>query len=385
MYAQNKMHDLYDVLKVSKNASSDEIRKAFKKMAMEYHPDKNNGNKDSEEMFKKINEAYNILSDPVKKQRYDETGTIDENSMSGVNVDIHDIFKNMFGSGFGEHSEGGFSFMFMDGDDFPFRQMGSKKKAVDIIEVPIDICDIYYGRTKKVDFELLDICEKCNGTGAQDPSHIINCITCKGKGCITQQIGPFFMQRSTCPSCMGKCQIIKKDKLCTACKGEKVVFTKRAFELKLPKGIPNNHEIVMDKKGTYDLASKTHRDILFVFKHNILPPYKLDENMNVTYHISITIEELLAGFSKQITLYKDNIVINSDRYFNPKDHVVLKEKGILNIKRQKSGDLFLKFDIEFIDSDRLSKYNEFMQKILKKTLPSSQEEDSKIIKVQDLL
>ena len=377
------MPDLYDVLKISKTSSNDEIRKAFRKLAMEHHPDKNNGNKDSEEMFKKVNEAYNVLSDPGRRKLYDEKGIIDENTGDSHEMDIHDILKNVFGGG----DQSGFSFMFSDGNDgFPFRNMGPKKKAVDMIEVPIDICDIYYGRTKKVEFELLDLCERCNGCGAQDPSHIINCITCHGKGSITQQVGPFFMQRGTCPSCMGRCQVIKKDKVCHGCKGEKVVFTKRIFELKLPKGIPNNHEIKMEKKGSYELNSKTHRDIIFIFKHNISPPNTLDENMNTTCRVSITVEELLAGFTKTLVVYKDPIIITSDRYFNPNKPIVMKEKGVFNNKKQKNGDILLKFDVVFIDSERLSKYNEFLQKVLKKeAAPINPQDETKVFKIQDLL
>ena len=393
MYPKNKMHDLYEVLQVSKNASSEDIRKAYKKLAMEYHPDKNKGKKESEEMFKKINEAYSVISDPEKRKIYDEHGVVDANfGNQGPGVDIQDILKNMFGHAAHGHAhsqgfgDGGFSFMFMDGDDFPFRSAGPKKKTADVIEVPIDISDIYYGGTKKVEFELLAVCEKCNGSGAQDPSSIINCIACNGKGHITQQIGPFFMQRSMCPSCMGKCQVIKKDKLCLGCKGEKTIFAKRIFELKLPKGVPHNHEIVMEKKGAYELNTKSNRDIIFVFKHNVVAPYKLDENLNVTYNILITIEELLAGFSKPITLYKDQVTIVSDRYFNANNPVIMKEKGVFNIKRQKAGDLFFKFDVAFVDSDRLSKYNEFMQKILKKPpIVSNQEDTNKTIKIQELV
>ena len=401
--------NLYDVLKVSKNASSDEIKKAFRKLAMENHPDKNNGNKDCETQFKKINEAYNVLSDPDKKKQYDHFGVIDGQSGGGSSgVDLNDILKSMFGGmsgmpgmsamsgmsgmpGMPGMPEGGFSFVFSDGGNggfseeifegrFPFGDLhgNKKKKESDIIDIPIDICDIHYGNNKRVEFDILEQCEKCNGSGAYDQSHIVTCISCSGQGSINQQIGPFFMQKVTCPSCMGKGNIIKKP--CVNCKGEKTVYNKRLFELKIPKGIPNNHEIKMEKKGSFNLSTKQNKDMIFKFKYNIENPYSLDENLNVIYNVNITIDDLLAGFRKNIKLYKDDVTLISNKYFNPNKNIIFKEKGLYNMKRQKTSDLIFKFNIEFTDSERLYKYNEVLQKVLKRQhITNPHESDSKII------
>lgn len=399
-----KSDELYDVLKVSKNATQDEIKKSFRKLAMENHPDKNNGNKDSETQFKKINEAYNVLSDVEKRKQYDQFGVIDGQG-GNPNMDLNDILKNMFGGGMSGMSgmsgmpgmsagPGGFSFVFnesggsesMFDGGFPFGDIhgNRKKKEADLIEIPIDICDIHYGNNKRVEFDLLDQCDKCNGSGAYDPSHIVSCISCNGQGNISQQIGPFFMQKITCPSCMGKGNIIKKP--CTGCKGEKTIYTKRVFELKIPKGIPNNHEIKMEKKGSFSLNTKQTKDMIFRFKYAIEEPYSIDEHMNVIYNINITIEELLAGFRKNIKLYRDNITIISDKYFNPSKNIYLKDKGLFNMKKHKISDLIFKFNIEFIDSERLTKYNEVLQKVLKKqNISNSHPDDSQtIINVHDL-
>jgi molecular chaperone DnaJ len=400
--------NLYDVLNVSKNSSQDEIKKAFRKLAMENHPDKNNGNKESEIQFKKINEAYNVLVDPEKRKNYDNFGIIDGLSgqpNGGPGMDINDILKNMFGGmgGFpgmsgmnnGENSQGGFSFVFSDigggcqipeemfGGGFPFGDIHGmsghkKRKELDIVEIPIDICDIYYGNNKKVEFDILDQCDKCHGSGAYDSSHIVTCLSCNGQGNINQQIGPFFMQKSMCSSCMGKGNIIKKQ--CLNCKGEKTMFNKRVFELKIPKGIPNNHEMKMEKKGSYNVNTKQHKDMIFKFKYNIENPYSIDDNLNVIYNIDLTIEDLLAGFRKNIKLYKDDITLVSNKYFNPKNDIIIKEKGILNIKNKKISNLIFKFNIQFTDSERLSRYNEVLQKVLKKqNIENSHELDSKII------
>jgi len=389
--------DLYDVLKVSKSASQEEIKKAFRKLAMENHPDKNNGNKDCETQFKKINEAYNVLADPEKKKQYDQFGIIDgQPGNGGQGVDLNDILKSMFG-GMGGMSgmsgmPGGFSFVFSDGGGaggfpegifdggFPFGDLhgNKKKKESDIIDILIDICDIHYGNNKRVEFDILEQCDKCNGSGAYDQNHIVTCISCNGQGNINQQIGPFFMQKVTCPSCMGKGSIIKKP--CVNCKGEKTVYNKRLFELKIPKGIPNNHEIKMEKKGSFNPSTKQNKDMIFKFKYNIENPYSLDENSNVIYNIKITIDDLLAGFRKNIKLYKDDITIISNKYFNPNKNIIFKEKGLYNMKRQKTSDLIFKFNVEFTDSERLPKYNEVLQKVLKRqNIANPHENDSKTI------
>lgn len=397
---QNKT-DFYDILKITRTASQDEIKKSFRKLAMEFHPDKNNGDKDREDIFKHINEAYNILSDVEKRKQYDQFGIIDGQSQ-GQTVDLNDILKMFSGlggglGGLGGHKmqgPGGFSYVFTDGENnmsenifesFSFDNMHNmhkkKKNEADIVDIQIDICDIYYGNNKKIEFDLLTQCEKCNGTGAYDQSHVIKCIACGGNGHITQQMGPFFMQKLACPSCMGKGNIIKK--ICTSCKGEKTVYSKNMFELKIPKGIPNNHEIKMEKKGSFNQVSKQVKDMIFKFKYKIDSPYTIDDQMNVIYTLNISIEDLLGGFKKNLILYKDSITIVSDRYFNPTNPYIVKEKGLYNIKRQKYNDLFLKFNIEFVNSDRLSKYNEVLQKVLKKQ-QTLQTEGSTIINIQDL-
>lgn len=374
--------NLYDILNVPKHASQDEIKKSFRKLAMEYHPDKNNGNKEFEEKFKKINEAYNILSTEDTRKTYDMFGSVDavNNSQGGMPHDINDIFKNMFG---------GFSFAFNNNsaeDMFNgFPNQRKKHQNADMITIDIDINDIYYGNTKKVEFEVLEQCSKCNGTGASDPSHIVKCITCNGSGVLTQQLGPMFFQRSTCPSCMGKGNMIKNNKFCTSCKGEKTVYGKRIFELKIPKGIPNNHEIKMDKKGSYIVADQTVKDIIIKFKYKIEPPYELDDNMDVTITIPLTIEELVGGFKKEMVFFKENVVLMSDRYFNPNKEIVIKEKGIYNIKKQKNSDIKLRFKIEFTDSDRLSKYHGVIQKFLKIHLSNSSSDNNNMYSVQSLI
>lgn len=394
--------DLYDVLKLSKGASPEEIKKAYRKLAVEYHPDKTSGDKDKEEYFKKVNEAYNVLSDPQKKDMYDRFGVVDGapghpgGPTSAHGPDINDILRNVFGGGgFGgpmPGGPGGFAFHFNMGgppgmEDFPGFPFGGigpgagkkKKPQNDFIDVDVDLCDIYFGNTKRVEFELLCVCDKCKGCGAQDPSCIVKCLSCNGSGVFQQQVGPFMVQQGICPSCGGQGTCIKNNKVCTGCNGEKTVYTKKMFDLKIPKGIPNHTETKMEKKGSYDVQAKENKDMIFRFRHKIDPPFSLDDNMNVTLSLDITIEELLAGFSKEVSLYRETHFIESDKYFNPNKPIIIKDKGVFNMKKQKNGDLIIKFSVVFTESERLSKYNDILQKILKKhptSTPQAQEGSS---------
>lgn len=374
--------DLYSVLNVSKTASQDDIKKAYKKLAIKYHPDKcrnDNEKKENEEKFKEISQAYSILSDTEKKHKYDQFGTLDDTMNMGGGMNMDDILKDIFGGGFpGGGQNSSFSFMFMDGmgnvqqggsGAFPMFHNIQKQinKKQDTIEVQIDINDIYYGQIKKVEFEMLEKCDACNGRGAQDSSHILKCITCNGNGVVQQQIGPFFTQSISCPSCAGEGTTVQHNKHCTKCKGKKMIYNKKVFELKLPKGIPNQYEVVMEGKGAYNQQAKTNNDIRFRFIYNITEPYHLEENMTVHYHLSITLEELLGGFTKTFDVYKEKIILKSDYYFNPTKTLVLHNMGMYDMKGEKQRDLHIHFNIIYSDNERYKKYADVMKKVLKVT------------------
>lgn len=404
--------DLYGTLNISKDATQDEIKKAFKKLAIQCHPDKcqNESEKEAkEEQFKKINEAYSVLSDPEKRARYDQFGVTDDNQPGmgggpGGGMSMDDILKQMFGGGFpGGGMGGGGSFVFMDGmhgGPMPGMPPGfeaffggprhtQRRAQIELIEVKIDINDIYYGNTKKVEFELLELCEPCKGTGAQDPSHILKCMTCQGNGRVMQQVGPFTLQSSTCGSCGGQGTYVQHNKHCMKCKGKKTVYNKKLFELKLPKGIPNNYEVNMPGKGAYNMETQTANDIKFRFVYDIKEPYSVDKDKNVHYTLSITLEELLAGFVKEIGVYNEKMTIVSEHYFNPSKSLCVKGKGLYDMEAETQRDFFINFKIVYSDNDRFTKYTDVLRKVVKTTpdlsvMVSEESKDSIVVVTKHL-
>jgi molecular chaperone DnaJ len=399
--------ELYTVLGLDKNASTDEIKKAFRRKAVQCHPDKHPGDKAKEDEFKKINDAYSILSDADKRKRYDMFGVVDDmpGGGGGHGPDLSDIFAGMFGGGAMPGAQS-FSFSF-GGDGFPgggmpggmpggipediFERMfggggpggpggppRGHRKPADIIEIGVDICDLYYGKTRKVEFEMVDLCNKCSGTGASDPSGVIKCMTCDGRGNVMQQLGPFMVQSGRCPNCGGKGTTVRSNKICGTCKGNRTHFVKRSFELKIPPGIPQAFEIRMEDKGSYDERIKCNKDMVFRFVYQIAEPYSI-QGTNVHITVPLTIEDVLAGFEKKVKIYNEEYTIRSDVYFNPQKPFVFPGLGLPTMDGpngpngpsgtagpSKHGDLVVNFKVEFTDNEKLKKHNQVLRKMLKR-------------------
>jgi len=361
----------YEVLGVSKTASEDDVKKAFKRKAVEYHPDKTNGDKEKEDKFKEINEAYSILSDSEKRKLYD-MGLYDSGAPppggGGHEMNFNDIFSTFFGGG---GPPGGMPFGFNFGGG---GRSASKPKKTDVVGINLTLNDIFYGTTKNIEFELLDKCTKCNGTGANDPNSVIKCMTCQGTGMFQQRLSPFMISTGPCFNCQGKGEI-RTGKACGSCKGDKTVYKKRTFALKLPKGLPAEKELHMEHKGAYDPSTGEYNDIVFKLNYSIPQGYKVDQNHgHVEFLIKITIDDLLGGFEKTVMIYNEKYTFMSDGYFNPNNSLIIGEKGIIVNNNKKAGDLHIKFEVEFTEGERLIKYKEIMHKIYKRSQSSSDEE-----------
>jgi len=234
--------EYYEILQVSRNATKAEIKKAYRKLAMKYHPDKNPGDKEAEEMFKKINEAYQVLSDDEKRAIYDRYGKA---GLEG----------NMGSSGFG-----GFEDIFEEFFGFGRRSTRETPYNLDIlVEVELEFKEAVFGTKKEVEFEYFSICKSCNATGAKK-SH--TCPACGGRGQIFIRQG-FMSIGQTCPQCGGKGFIVEEE--CDKCKGKGYIVNKDKVELDIPAGVDDGMRMRVPNKGNEDFDGR--RGDLYIHIH----------------------------------------------------------------------------------------------------------------------
>ena len=245
--------DYYEVLGLDKNASEEDIKKAYRKLAIKYHPDKNPGNKEAEEKFKEAAEAYDVLHDPNKRQQYDQfgfSGPAGANGFGGFSsggMDMDDIFS-MFGDIFGGHS--GFSgFSGFGGSGRQRRQ--AQYRGTDLrLKVRLTLQEIANGTTKKFKVKKDVACTHCHGSGAETGSGSETCSTCHGQGFVTKTVRTMLgmMQTQTeCPTCNGEGTVIKNK--CKECHGAGVVKGEEVIEVKIPAGVAEGMIVNVPGKG----------------------------------------------------------------------------------------------------------------------------------------
>lgn len=252
--------DYYEVLGISKNASESEIKKAFRKKAMEFHPDRNKS-ADAEEKFKEVNEAYEVLSDPSKKATYDQFGHEGLNSQGfhSDGFDPFDIFNQFFGggqsaSGFSDSGFGGFEDIFSN----IFGGVGGRQREYEdqrdlnlMVAIAVTFVESIVGTKKNIEYKIEKDCSTCNGSGASnDPGSITTCSNCNGKGVVVTQKRTFMgvMQtQSYCSACHGQGQQITKK--CSTCKGKRLLEEKVILEIEIPSGVRDGENLVIRDKG----------------------------------------------------------------------------------------------------------------------------------------
>lgn len=246
--------DYYEVLGVDKNASEDEIKKAYRKLAIKYHPDKNPDDKDAEEKFKEAAEAYDVLHDPNKRKQYDQFGFDGPAGMGGfggfgggASMDMDDIFS-MFGDIFGGH--GGFSGFSGFGGGSRGRQHAQFRGSDLRLKVRLTLQEIATGITKKFKLKKDVTCTHCHGTGAESGSGTETCPTCHGQGIVTKTVRTMLgmMQtQSECPTCHGEGTVIKNP--CHACNGTGITKGEEVVEIKIPAGVAEGMVVNVPGKG----------------------------------------------------------------------------------------------------------------------------------------
>jgi len=260
--------DYYEVLGVAKNASADEIKSAYRKMAMKYHPDRNPDNPEAKAKFQEASEAYEVLSNPEKRQRYDQFGHQGVNFGPGgfdfgrdfshfQDVDLGDILGSIFGQ-MGGGGFGGFDSFFGGGRRRRADPNAPQRGEDMTMRLDIDFDEAIFGSERSIDLDLPDQCPECGGTGAAKGSHRVTCSTCGGHGQVIGGSG-FFQIRQTCPKCGGAGTIVEKP--CPKCRGEGMVRSRRSLTLRIPKGVDTGSRLRLSGKGAGGLRGGEPGDL----------------------------------------------------------------------------------------------------------------------------
>ncbi len=331
--------DYYDILGVSKTAKERDIKKAYKRLAIKYHPDRNRGDKNSEEKFKEVKEAYEILSDKNKRSMYDQYGHSfnQENYSSGftssdfdVNVssgsDFSDIFGDVFGDIFGSK-----------------KKKSNSKKGSDILyDMELNLEEVLKGVYKEIEFNIIQKCSVCHGNGCRPGTKRNVCSTCKGSGSLKTRQG-FFTIQQTCPSCNGECYIINN--FCYICRGSGTEKSLKKIFVKIPPGVDNNDRIRVPGKGNcgnYGLSPGDLYIRIKIKKHNIFTR----ENNNLYCEIPINFSMAALGGDIEIPTLDGKIRFKIPPETQTGRLFRIKNKGIKYIRNNRYGDLLCRVFIE---------------------------------------
>ena len=338
--------DYYEVLGVDKSASEDELKKAYRKLAMKYHPDTNPDDKDAEQKFKEINEAYGVLSDKDKRSRYDQFGHagVDPNFGAGgggnpfgggfgggFDFDLGDIFGSMFGGGFGGKRA----------------NPNAPRRGTDVETViTIDFVEAAMGCTKEIEIARIENCAKCNGSGAADASSVVTCAACQGRGrVVRQQRTPFgvMQSESVCDRCGGNGKTIEKP--CTTCSGKGKVRRKFTKEVEIPEGIADGQGFKLYSEGNVGQNGGPSGDVIVMV--NVRPhPIFEREGDDIYCDLPVTFIQAALGDEIQVPTLWGKVKFNLREGTQPGDEIRLRDKGIKHQSYGGRGDQYVRIVVE---------------------------------------
>ena len=342
--------DYYEVLGIDKGASEDEIKKAYRKIAIKYHPDRNPGNKEAEEKFKEAAEAYDVLHDPQKRQQYDQFGFngpgagFGGSGFGGASMNMDDIFS-MFGDIFGGHAGfGGFGGFGGGGQRQPQQHRGNDLR----LKVRLTLSEIATGVTKKFKVKKDVACQHCGGSGAEAGSGMETCQTCHGSGVIThttQSIFGMMQTQGVCPTCGGEGKVIKNK--CHECGGSGVVKGEEVVEIKIPAGVAQGMIVNVPGKGNAGRRNGINGDIQVLIEEEPNDTFVRDGN-NLIYNLLLDFPTAALGGEVEIpTISGGKVRMKIESGTQPGKTLRLRGKGLPAVQGygRGNGDLIVNISV----------------------------------------
>ncbi|HXF85055.1 MAG TPA: molecular chaperone DnaJ [Anaerolineales bacterium] len=318
--------DYYDILGVGRNASDDEIKAAFRRLARQYHPDVNKS-PDAEEKFKEINEAYGVLSDKEKRARYDRFGRAGLGNMEGFHdytVDFSDLFEEIFG-GFGFSTGRSSRRTPRRGRDLQMRLTLTFEEAI-------------FGVEKEIEFQRDEVCSRCNGSGAEPGTSPVRCSTCNGRGEVRQVRQTIFgqmMQTSTCPTCNGRGETIPT--LCRTCRGSGLERKTIKKKVQIPAGVDNGTQIRLPGEGEPGVYGGPHGSLFLVLEVQPHKFFKRREN-DIILNLDINVAQAALGAEIQVPTVDGEVTLKIPPGTQPGKILTIKGKGVPYLRRSGRGD-----------------------------------------------
>ncbi len=347
--------DYYDILGVGKSASAEEIKKAYRKMALKYHPDKNPDDSSAEEMFKEAAEAYEVLSNQDKRSRYDQFGHagMRGGGMGGSHMSMDDIFSH-FGDVFGGAFGGGF------GGQQSRRRVnrGSNLR----VKVKLSLEDVSHGVEKKIKLNKYKECDSCHGSGSEKGSSPSTCPTCHGQGQVTRVTNTFLGQMqtaSTCPQCGGSGEVITNK--CKECYGNGIVKGEEVVSINIPAGVADGMQLSVGGKGNAGARGGVPGDLIVMIEEKDHPELIRDGN-NLLYDLYINFADAALGSSNEIPTIDGKARIKIAPGTQGGKVLRLKGKGIPDVNGYGRGDLLVNINI-WTPRDLSKEEKEIMEKL----------------------
>lgn len=321
--------DYYEVLEVSRTATIDEIKKAYRRLAMKYHPDRNQGDKNAEEKFKQINEAYQVLSDPDKRARYDRYGKVGLDDLGGGFGgfggfdDLSSIFESFFGGGSSTRRQ-------------------STKYNLDVaVQIDLKFEEAIFGTKKEFIYSFKKPCRACDGTGAKG-GKLSTCSRCRGEGQIYLRQG-FMTFSQTCPSCGGLGQIIVEK--CGECRGQGYVEEKETITVDIPEGVDSGNKIRLAGKGNIGLRGE--RGDLYVIIRVLEDELFVRDGDHIFVEVPVFFTQPLLGETIKVPTPRGEIELKLEPGAKDRERYVFRGKGVKNVRTGRVGDFIVQIAIKF--------------------------------------